>query len=281
MPATGPCPDPAQSSLCPHTLLPRYHFNSILPSILTSCQCSSLLDHLTKLLYALGYVGSRLRHCATSRNVLGSIPDGVIGIFHWHNPSSCTMALGSTQPLIEMSTRNISWWVKAVGAQRWQPYHLYVPTVLKSGSLNLLEPSGHVQTCNGIALPLPLYALVGSVLHDLPISCTLIMYDEQYKLWSVSCSVLQLAVHVWVNFTSHFEIQNLVARSNENCKRSYVVYCLFLQSQMKLAVFSSMMSVIVQWRWYGVHQNRSMEFWQATNWLTWWKISQKHWRWKI
>ena len=27
--------------------------------------------------------------------------------------------------------------------------------VLKSGSLNLLEPSGPVQACNGIALPLP------------------------------------------------------------------------------------------------------------------------------
>jgi len=27
---------------------------------------------------------------------------------------------------------------------------------LKSGSLNLLEPSGPVQACNGIALPLPL-----------------------------------------------------------------------------------------------------------------------------
>jgi hypothetical protein len=31
-----------------------------------------------------------------------------------------------------------------------------VPIVLKSGSLNLLEPSGPVQACNGIALPLHL-----------------------------------------------------------------------------------------------------------------------------
>ena len=29
-----------------------------------------------------------------------------------------------------------------------------MPIVLKFGSLNLLEPSGPVQTCNGIALPL-------------------------------------------------------------------------------------------------------------------------------
>jgi hypothetical protein len=33
----------------------------------------------------------------------------VTGIFHRHNFSGRTMALGSTQPLTEMSTRNISW----------------------------------------------------------------------------------------------------------------------------------------------------------------------------
>ena len=63
------------------------------------------------------------------------------------------MALGLTQPLTEMSTRNISWGVKEAGAYGWQPYHLHVPTVLKSGSLSLLEPWGPVQACNGIALP--------------------------------------------------------------------------------------------------------------------------------
>ena len=55
---------------------------------------------------------SWLRRCATSRKVAGSIPDGVIGIFHWHNPSGRTVALGSTQPLTEMSTGNISWGCK-------------------------------------------------------------------------------------------------------------------------------------------------------------------------
>jgi len=46
--------------------------------------------------------------CSTSRKVAVSIPDGVIGIFHWHNLSGRTMALGLTQPLTEMSTSNIS-----------------------------------------------------------------------------------------------------------------------------------------------------------------------------
>ena len=62
----------------------------------------------------VGPVG--LRHCATSRKVAGSIPDGVIVIFHWHNPPDLTMALESTQSLTEMSTRNISWGIKLAGA---------------------------------------------------------------------------------------------------------------------------------------------------------------------
>ena len=75
------------------------------------------------------------------------------------NPSGRTMALGSTQPLTEMSTRNISWRVNAAGAYDGQPYHLHVPIVLKSGSLNLLEPSGPVMR---FALPfLPLASRPG------------------------------------------------------------------------------------------------------------------------
>jgi hypothetical protein len=59
---------------------------------------------------------SWLRHCATNRKVAGSFPDGVIEIFHWHNPFGRTMALGSTQSLTEMSTRNISCGVNAADA---------------------------------------------------------------------------------------------------------------------------------------------------------------------
>ena len=70
----------------------------------------------------------------------------------YHNPSGRTMALGLTQPLTEMSTRNISWGVKAAGA-----YKLRVPIVWKYGSFTLLEPLGNVQACNGIALPLPFF----------------------------------------------------------------------------------------------------------------------------
>ena len=51
---------------------------------------------------------SRFRHCATNRKVVGSIPDGVIGIFPCHNTSGRTVTLGLTQPLTQKSTRNTS-----------------------------------------------------------------------------------------------------------------------------------------------------------------------------
>ena len=65
-------------------------------------------------IYIFVFIG--LRHCATSRKVAGSIPDGGIGIFHRHIPSGRTVALGLIQPLTEMNTRNISCGVKAAGA---------------------------------------------------------------------------------------------------------------------------------------------------------------------
>jgi hypothetical protein len=50
---------------------------------------------------------SYLEHYATSRKVAGSIPGEVIGFFNWHISSSRTTAMESTQPVTEMSTRNL------------------------------------------------------------------------------------------------------------------------------------------------------------------------------
>ena len=60
-----------------------------------------------------------------------------------------------TQPLTEKSTRFIDWRVKVAVAYGWEPHQLHVPFLLKSGSLNLLEPLGPIQACTGIALPFP------------------------------------------------------------------------------------------------------------------------------
>jgi hypothetical protein len=58
-------------------------------------------------------VAQWLRFCATNRKVAGSIPDGDNGFFCWHYSSDRTMALGSTQPLTEMS--------KEVKQSRYRP----------------------------------------------------------------------------------------------------------------------------------------------------------------
>ena len=60
--------------------------------------------------------GSWLRHSAAIWKVAASIPDGVTQIFYAYSPSGLTIALRSAHPLTEMSTRNISWEVKAAGA---------------------------------------------------------------------------------------------------------------------------------------------------------------------
>jgi hypothetical protein len=46
-------------------------------------------------------------HYATSWKVTGLIPEKITGFSYLPKPSSCTMALESTQPLTEMSTRNL------------------------------------------------------------------------------------------------------------------------------------------------------------------------------
>jgi hypothetical protein len=53
-------------------------------------------------------VAQCLRYCATNQQVAGSISDCVMEFFIDINPSDRTMALGSTQPLTEMSTGSIS-----------------------------------------------------------------------------------------------------------------------------------------------------------------------------
>jgi hypothetical protein len=110
----------------------RFIISKIKTYVETEIWIACSLKLVTELFYAGTVTGgsrcwwrSWLRLCDTNRKVADLIPDGVIGIFHWHNPSGRTIALGLTQPLTEMSTRNISCGVKAAGAYGWQPYHIF------------------------------------------------------------------------------------------------------------------------------------------------------------
>jgi hypothetical protein len=62
------------------------------------------------------------------------------------------VALGSTQPLTEMSTGVFPGGKggRCVGLTSLPPS---CAVVMKSGNLNFLEPSGPLQACNGSALP--------------------------------------------------------------------------------------------------------------------------------
>ena len=63
------------------------------------------------------------------------------------------MALGSNQPLTEMSTVSISWGVKDGRCVRLTNLSPSCAVVVKSVNLNFLEPSGPLQACNGTDLP--------------------------------------------------------------------------------------------------------------------------------
>jgi hypothetical protein len=110
----------------------------------------------------------RSRSCATSRTILGSIPSGVTGFFSDVSPSDCTMALGSTQPLVKMSTRYIPGGKggRCVRLTTSPPSHA---DVMKSGSLKFLQPSGPHQASYGTPLPLSFLHFKTSYQHDLSV----------------------------------------------------------------------------------------------------------------
>ena len=78
---------------------------------------------------------------------------------HWNlsltlNPSVRTMALRSTQPLTEISTRSISVLDKRGRCVRLKTLPTSCAVVMKSGNRNFLKSSGPLQDCNGTVLPL-------------------------------------------------------------------------------------------------------------------------------
>jgi len=108
--------------------------------------------------------------------------------FFIDNLSGHTMALGLTQPLTEMSTRIISWVVKAAGSYSSQPYYLHVPNVMKSGSLKLLET---LRVC-----PELLYHFTFTCVHSL-VQVLVIQNEVCVPFFNPSTQIL------WCQLTSH------------------------------------------------------------------------------
>ena len=87
-----------------------------------------------------------------------------------------------------------------------------MPIVLKSGSLNLLEPSGPVQGCNGIALPLPLSHgnLKYFFLYYGKLTGNLIAYTRKKKTPETP------AMRPGCNVIIYLEVQNATVRNGLN-----------------------------------------------------------------
>jgi hypothetical protein len=109
------------------------------------CSVNNILHQSVTTLPHLGGGAVGCRHCATSLKVAGSIPDGVIWIFHFLNPSGGTMALGSNQPLTEMSTRDVSWGLRRPVRTADNLTTFMCRLSINSWSLTLLEPQGPVE----------------------------------------------------------------------------------------------------------------------------------------
>jgi len=104
------------------------------------------------------------------------------------------MALGSTQPLTEMSTRSISWGKggRCVRLTTWPPS---CAVVMKSGNFNFLEPSGPLQACDGTALPSYYLSLSLALSFNLSVSLsesTPILYSVASETLWVEGSVMTL-----------------------------------------------------------------------------------------
>jgi hypothetical protein len=122
------------------------------------------------------WIFSWLRHYATSQKVAGSIAAVVIGFLNWPNRSSRSMALGLTQPVIEMSTRNLQ---RTVG---WGIRLTTSPQSLshlsrKCGSPEVSQCCDPPWLVTRIALPLPLRNYEQTILMGLSVN---LMYAYVY-----------------------------------------------------------------------------------------------------
>jgi len=73
------------------------------------------------------------------------------------------MALGSTQPLTEMTTRSISWELRR-SVRKADNLPPSCAVVTKSENLNFLEAYGSLRACIGTALPFTLYLQIVTLL---------------------------------------------------------------------------------------------------------------------
>jgi hypothetical protein len=88
-----------------------------------------------------------------------------------------------------------------------------VPIFLKLGSLNLLEPSGPVKVCNGIAMPLPCLKLLIEEVRNFNLETHLLSidyekaFDKVQRQISLNNLKLRLTVDIFLKVTVDLRLQ--------------------------------------------------------------------------
>jgi hypothetical protein len=105
-----------------------------------------------------------------------------VDFFNLPNPSSRTMALGSTQPLIEMSTRNFSGGKKRPVCRADNLAAICEPDVCKLWEPQPVTTLRATTACTGIALPSPFMHLTNFEIYHHIIClisiCIVDLYDD-------------------------------------------------------------------------------------------------------
>jgi hypothetical protein len=157
----------------------------------------------------------------------------------------------------EMSTRNISWEVKAAGAYGWQTYHLHVPTVMKSGNLNLLEASGPVQACNGIAF---IHYTIKTVVKWIHLLLSVHQSRQNITLKRLSLHTEVFIISWWHSFQ----------KGNEICPLMFVLYLRTYRSVMLFAEHNTYPRARVSYHYsehyWGFDFTPVHEQWDDNNW---------------
>ena len=132
-------------------------------------------------------VAQRLRCCATNLKVAGSIPAGVIGIFHWHKIPPIALWPWGRLSLKQKWVPGAFPGGKGGRCVRLTTLPPSCAVVMKSGNLNFLEPSGPFQVCNGTALPFTSSRCMWSI------SVCLFFRSVQHHTWYI---------HLFITFTT-------------------------------------------------------------------------------
>jgi len=120
------------------------------------------------------------------------------------------MALGSTQPVTEMSTRCICWGYSS-RCVRLTTLPPSCAVVMKSGNLNFLEPSGPLQACNGTALPFLIFCCINTCFSRICFS-VILMYVCTYLGFQFDKNCVRIPHFVYSFYMSTAYIIDLTAR---------------------------------------------------------------------